>query len=76
VIVFMRTFTTSYCLSCHGWNNVKVGSNVPMFCKTCGQQSLHMCSGMRKDGDENILRFECVDCCYKIGINLNFIRGA
>jgi hypothetical protein len=47
-----------------------------MFCKTCGQQSLHMCSGMRKDGDENILRFECVDCCYKIGINLNFSRGA
>jgi len=63
---------TRYSLEINGWKNIKVGSKIPSYCETCKCQSLHVCTGIKKDGNAELIRLECLVCKGKME-NMPFV---
>jgi len=62
----MRKVIPQYTLKINGWNNIYVGKTIVSYCKTCQQQTVHVCTGIKIDGNETLYKFDCLVCKTKL----------
>lgn len=65
---------TGYSLKVKGWKIVQEGMNIPSYCKSCRRQTIHVCTGIRQDGEAELIRLECKECMKKLGKKVPFFN--
>lgn len=58
-----------------GWHNLREGSRLPSYCESCGHQTIHIVTGIRRDGSAEIVRLECTVCMERLGKKIPFFKS-
>jgi len=75
-VIELRKAVSMYSLEINGWHNMKLGIRLPSYCVTCDRQTIHVCTGIKTDGEAELVRLECLNCYKKLGIRLPFFSNS